>query len=110
MTRPPCCGCSVADAAALADGAPLAVGPPDVQAVATSVVAARTAIRTRAVRCFVDMYPPLAPSAYPTVVGGRVYPGSLLRHPHVYTHRERTPFTFAAAGGAGRWQRPQAVI
>src|SRR5687767_11334549 len=44
MTRPPCCGLSVAAAAGVADGATLAVGPSDAQAVATITIAARFAM------------------------------------------------------------------
>src|SRR5437870_972919 len=58
MTRPPCCG--VGDAAAVAVGAPLVAGPPGTHAVATSIVVAKTAMRTRAVRCVLVMNPPLA--------------------------------------------------
>src|SRR5687767_1917791 len=76
MIRPPWSGFAVADAAALPVGPGLAVGPPGVQAVATSMVAAKTAIRTRPVRCFGVMCPPLAPFALPTGFGGRVYPAT----------------------------------
>src|SRR5688500_5053478 len=76
MIRPPWSGFAVADAAAVPVGPGLAVGPPGVQAVATSMAAAKTAIKTLPVRCFAVMCPPLAPFALPTGFGGRVYPAT----------------------------------
>src|SRR5581483_4121139 len=67
MMRPPCCGFSLAAALALAlaPGPELADGVPPAQAVATSVLAARAAMRARPVRGWL-MVPSLAPfGAYP---------------------------------------------
>src|SRR5512132_309640 len=81
MIRPPGVGCSAA-AVADADGAPLVVGPPPgVQAVATSIDAAKTAMRTLTVRCFAVMCTPLAPFALTPRIGGRVYPAAHLAAP-----------------------------
>src|SRR5688500_18560231 len=110
MTRPPWSGFAVADAAAVPVGPGLAVGPPGVQAVATSMVAAKTAIRTRPVRCFAVMCPPLAPFALPTGFGGRVYPATHSAAHAVYTRGGRQPFTFGVAAvrlGVGAPPKPE---
>src|SRR2546427_12101021 len=94
MTRPPCCG--VGDAAAVAVGALLAAGPPGAQAVATSIVVAKTAMRTRAVCCVLVMNPPRAPFAFPAVNRCQSLSGRPSTPPAVYTDGDPSPFISAA--------------
>src|SRR6266850_714922 len=103
MTRPPWSGFAVADDAAVALGSLLAVGPPGVHAVATSIVVAKTAMRTRPVRCFAVMYPPLAPFGNPRTVAECIQRHTLPLH-LVYTGEPRRPFTFGSTT-AGRRRR-----
>src|SRR6266550_6939726 len=104
MTRPPCCG--VGDAAAVAVGALLAAGPPGAQAVATSIVVAKTAMRTRAVCCVLVMNPPRAPFAFPAVHRCQSLSGRPSTPPAVYTDGDPSPFISGAPRGLGRRRRP----
>src|SRR5258705_3202379 len=106
MTRPPSCGFSVPVAAAVADGAPLAAGPPDVHAVATRIDAAKTAMSTFPVRCFAVMCTPLAPFALPHVIGGRVYPAAHFAAPRRLYGRLASAVHFDPAPRRRRRRQP----
>src|SRR5438874_9345289 len=77
MMRPPCCGASLAAADADDSGLPLADGVPPLQAVATSIVAARAAMRARPVRGWLMIPSPLL-SMFPGVGIARVYGPSVV--------------------------------
>src|SRR2546423_6242559 len=72
MMRPPCCGASLAAADAADSGLPLADGVPPLQAVATSIAAARAAMRARPVRRRLIIASPLL-SMFPGVGIAGVY-------------------------------------
>src|SRR6267143_4544132 len=100
MTRPPCCGFSVADADAAGVDDAEVIGPAGVQAVATSIDAAKTAMRTRAVRCFAVMYPPLVLLRTPD--RARVYSGSAFATRRLYARPPPTVHFWSSSLGAGR--------